>query len=47
MNSKLSELENSSIPKLTRENCIQVRYMFSKILRVLSKYQAKSSVHKF
>jgi len=47
MNSKLSELENNSVPELTQENCIQVRYMFSKILRLLLEYQANSSVHKF
>jgi len=30
MNSKLSELENDSVPELTRVKCIQVRYMFFK-----------------
>jgi len=47
MNSKLGELENNSVPELKREKCIQVRYMFSKILRLLSEYQANNSVHKF
>jgi len=30
MNSKLSELENDSVPELTRVNCVEVRYMFFK-----------------